>query len=118
MQQYEGTILPKNSEIARQRLGNKLLLCNSAILEKRTSDDKRKVMNSFPKLIKAIVIHRRLLISDNFIGDVTIDNIAIEVTLLGTMGDPVEEYKEALFSPMSVYQWVCKSKNSLVTHLL
>ena len=76
------------------------------------------VLDKFPKKVRAIVVHRKVKTKDNALGTLDLDNIAIEVTLLGEGGNPINNYTEVLFQPYCVYKWVTNSKNSLVTHLL
>jgi len=117
LQQYNGTILKKNSDVVRQKFGASLINPYDGIIELRKDDDKRVVLNSFPKKgVRAIVIHKRMQIKENMLQTQQIDNLAIETTLLKIGGEPIEDYKEVLFAPFCVYKWVTDSKNSLVVH--
>ena len=115
---YNGTILPKNSHSSRVKLGNKLLIPTNGIIEKREATDTRPLLTSFPKLVKAMVIHRKILLNENVIDTISIDNVGIEVTLLGNYGDVMNLYDKVLYSPTLVFQWVTRTNNTLVTHLL
>ena len=113
---YDGTILPKNDEKARQKFGALIIRANNGIVELRETSDKRVVMETIPKKVRALVVHRKINIKDNAFGTLDDDNVAIEVTLLREGGDPFEDYKEALFRPFCVYKWITHNKSSLVTH--
>ena len=118
LQAYDGSILPKHNLSVRQKFGNKLIVTTEGIIEKRDNEDNCRVLDKMPKHVKAMVVHRRMEIKETVNDLLSIDNLAIEVTLLGKVGDPIENFEEVLYTPHSVYHWICKSKDSLVTHLL
>ena len=115
---YGGTILPKNSLLARQKFGNRLVVPTAGLVEILELSKCHKIYESLPKQIKAMVIHRKVQFKENAFGTLDIDNVAVEVTLLGDFGNPMEEYTEVLFTPMCIHCWIVQNKNSLVTHLI
>ena len=115
---YNGTILPKNSDTARQKFGSKLLIPDSGIIEIIDTSKDITIFEKLPKKVRAIVVHRKVKTKDNALGTLDVDNVALEVTLLGEGGDPITGYKEELFKAFCVYKWITNSKNSLVAHLL
>ena len=103
----------------REKFGLNLINPQGGIIELKKEDDNRKLLESFPKKgVRAIVIHRRLQIKENILQTQDTDNLAIETTLLKIGGDPIENYKEVLFTSYCIYKWVTDSKNSLVAHKL
>ena len=49
---------------------------------KRTIDDTRFVKNEFPKRVRALVIHQKLVINPYLMGTCTPENLCIECTLV------------------------------------
>jgi len=110
------TILPKNSTKERQKFGNKLIIPDELQPEKREHNDIRPVLKSFPKYVKAIVVHKKILVKESVINQINVDNMCLEVTLLGNGGKIMNGYEKALFEPGVVNHWCTKSVNSLVAH--
>ena len=113
---YHVTILPKDDLQARIKFCNKLIVSN-AFNPDRRSDDGNSIVNvNFTKRVKAIVVHKNLIITDTVTNIMDVNNIGIEVSLLTNGGKEMENYTHVLISPGSVYKWCTSSKNSLVAH--
>ena len=68
------------------------MLCHN-----RSIDDDRYIYGELPTKIKAIIVHKKLIIEDNISLMSPHDNVCIECTLLGDLGLPMQNYTEALF---------------------
>ena len=113
---YNVTILPKDDMQARIKFCNKLILPNELNPDNRLSDDFRVPQYTFPKRVKAIVVHKKFIVKNTVANIMDVDNICVEVTLLTNGGNELTNYTRALFSPGSVYKWCTSSKNSLIAH--
>ena len=71
---------------------------------------------SFPKRVKAMVVHKKMIVTETVTNIMDVNNICIEVTLLTNGGMEMENYVRVLVAPGSVYKWCTSSKNSLVAH--
>ena len=119
LKEYGGTIIVKNSKLAREKVGSRIMLPQSGIVEERENSDNRSVLLTIPKKgVKALVIHRKLVINKNVMMTLDFDNVAIEVTLLGDGGYPKSNYEKVLFTPSAVNTWVTFSQNRLFTSLI
>ena len=80
----------------------------------REEGDKRLIYNEFPKLIKALVIHKKYTAHDNVAYCVPEKNTWLECTLLGERGLTIPNYEKALFTRESVNQYIMGGKNQLI----
>ena len=113
---YRVTILPKDNLQARINFCNKLIVPEELNPDKRSVEDVRMVYVSFPKRVKAVVVHKKYIVSNTVMNVMDVNNICIEVTLLTNGGMELENYVRVLVAPGSVYKWCTSSKNSLVAH--
>ena len=113
---YNVTILPKDDIQARIKFCNKLILPNELNPENRLTGDIRVPQCTFPKRVKAIVVHQKFIVKKSVANILDVDNTCVEVTLLTIGGNELTNYTRALFSPGSVYKWCTSSKNSLIAH--
>ena len=113
---YRVTILPKDNLQARINFCNKLIVPEELNPDKRSVEDVRIVYVSFPKRVKAVVVHKKYIVSNTVMNVMDVNNICIEVTLLTNGGKEMENYAHVLISPGSVYKWCTSSKNSLIAH--
>jgi len=101
---------------ARFKLGHDLIIPTELRLEKRKQGDKREIYSTFPRNVKAIVIHKKLVSKELLVECLSIDNVCIEVTLLFKGGVTMENYAKTLFIPAVVQKWCISSSNSLICH--
>ena len=113
---YHVTILPKDDIHARIKFCNKLILPNELNPAHRSADDTRILQHNFPKRVKAIVVHQKMIVKNSVTNIMDVENICVEVTLLTNGGDELPNYTRTLFSPGCVYKWCTASKNSLIAH--
>ena len=114
--EYNVSVLSKNNVGARISFGNKLVIPEEFNPERRDACDTRPVLTSMPTNIKAIIVHRKLLIKNSVITLMNVDNMCIEVTLLTFNGEKMDGYHLVLFTPGIVAKSIMQSKNSLIGH--
>ena len=118
LQSYEkvpGRILPKGNQELRDKLVTLISnVDNHVICHNRNSDDARVVYDEFPKKIKALIVIKKFIMEDDVQHRSPHDNVCLECTLLGDLGEPMAMYTEALFKKHCVMRYIGKSKNNLV----
>ena len=81
----------------------------------RTIDDTRVVKTEFPKRVKALIIHKKLMINPYLVGMCTIENICIECTIVK---DDYDYGEKELFKTGVINRFIGKSeKNILVNRM-
>ena len=107
--------MPKGNQEIRDKLVTLISnVDNHVICHNRNSDDTIIVYNEFPKRIKALVVIKKFIMEDDVQHRSPHDNVYLECTLLGDLGEPMENYTEALFNKHCVMRYIRKSKNNLV----
>ena len=61
------------------------------------------MLEIFLESVMVIVVYRKIQVKENTFETLNIDNVAVEVTLLGEFGEVMREYEEALFTLISVH---------------
>ena len=110
LKQYEkvpGRLLPKGNQESRYRLSQQILNVNNAVAcHKRTKKDKRLVYNEFPRVIRALIIHKKYTIHNNVAYSYPEENTCLECTLIGDRGLAIPNYVKGLFSRDAVNKYV------------
>ena len=106
--------LGKNDVSARNALAMSIVNVKGLPLFPRCISDKRTIFDDCPRKQKALVIHKRFIITPEIYLCEDPSNICIECTFLGDGGYPTPEYHRALFKVASVASYVQKSKTNCV----
>ena len=61
-----------------------------------------------------MIVQKKYIMEDNVSQVSQHENVCIECTLLGELGNPIENYNDALFNKMCIIRHIGKSKNNLV----
>ena len=83
---------------------------------KRKEDDKRIVYSELPGKVRALVLIKKLLVSNDAVLLLDTSNTCIECTLLGEKGLEIPGYSTSLFSIGSVTNYVAKGGNRLIVN--
>ena len=80
---------------------------------KRTIDDTRSVKQEFPKRVRALVIHQKLIINPYLMGICTTENLCIECTLIK---DDYEFGDKELFTTGVLNRFIVKSDQNILVN--
>ena len=81
MTDYGGTPLPKNNVLVRQQLQSDLYQMDIFAISKRSHNDTRSIMLSFPRSkVPGLIIHKRLLIDNTLLSPSVPNNLCLECT--------------------------------------
>ena len=117
--EYGNAPLEKNNMNVRTKLHQDLSQDKSFQTSYRDDDDDRLVFDNFPiRYVKAVVLHRRLVIDKSIVKPLQPSNYCIECTILVAGGEPDPRYTKGLFHHGDVGSYITRSKANLVVSLL
>ena len=86
-----GRLLVKGNQEVRDKLISLIAtLDNHVLCYNRSGDDQRIVFNELPKKVKAIIVYKKYMMENNVLQMSQNDNVCIECTLLGKLGEVIE----------------------------
>ena len=80
-------------------------------IDKRTIDNTRVVKNEFPKRVRALVIHQKLIINPYLMGLCTTENLCIEYTIVE---DDYEYGEKELFTTGVLNRFIANSHQHIL----
>ena len=116
---YGADPLKYKDQQQRVDLAAKITDVNGFVTLMRDEDDERTVMKSFPKArLPAVILHKKYLINNNLVFNLSPDNLCIECTFLKVGGEEDINFTKALFHAKDVARYVQKTLTNVVVSLL
>jgi len=117
--EYGNAPLQKNNMGIRNKLQKELSQDNCIQTTYREADDTRIVKDGFPiRNVRAVVLHRRLVIDKTIVNPLQSSNYCIECTILRDGGEKDPRFTLVLFHPGDVGSYITRSKANLIVSLL